>query len=191
MDEAPKTNDSIFKKMVAEKARKAAKSNINPATTIKATKAAERRREEIEAKRKADEDLKKEDRKRANAAKRIKNQIQAMVQVENEKDTIEKKTWEEERLRAAEAKKREELETKRSLKEWVKKGWAQPSLIQRFNDSKQKQNALKGGNLMGKVQAMMKTKEILQNAGVNPNEVLTQSQKDDLADAEYISKNAK
>ena len=59
MDEEPPKQTDMFTKLIADKARKAAQnSNINPATTAKATAAAKKRREEIENNRKMDEDLK-------------------------------------------------------------------------------------------------------------------------------------
>lgn len=60
--------------------------------------------------------------------------------------------------------------------------------MQRFKEGEDKWKTSKNGNLMDKFSAMMKASEILKSNGIDPKDVLTQEQKDDLADAEYIKK---
>jgi hypothetical protein len=62
--------------------------------------------------------------------------------------------------------------------------------MQRFKEGEDKRKTSKNGSLMDKYSAMMKASEILKQNGIDPKDVLTAEQKDDLADAEYIKKNS-
>ena len=71
------------------------------------------------------------------------------------------------------------------------KGRTQPSLMERFKQEETKRRANKEAGLMDKFTAMKKTSEILRKNGINPHDVLTDEQRDDLADAEFLEKQAK
>jgi len=60
--------------------------------------------------------------------------------------------------------------------------------MQRFKEGEDWRKTNKNGSLMDKFSAMMKASDILKSNGIDPKDVLTQEQKDDLADAEYIKK---
>lgn len=74
------------------------------------------------------------------------------------------------------------------INELKEKGRSQPSLMQRFKEGEDKRRTNKAGNLMDKFSAMMKASDILKQNGLDPKDVLSSEQKDDLADAEYLKK---
>ncbi len=124
---------------------------------------------------------------------RIKTKIQAIVATEDNTATKKK-----EREIAQQQKKedmiRKDKDSKKWLQERVKNGRSQPSLIERFKKSEKQKGMMKGtettGSLMNKFAAMKGVQETLKRNGIEPKGVLTQDQMDDLADAEYMEKNA-
>ena len=140
-----------------------------------------KKREDLEAKRKAEEEKKKEALDRIEKQNRIKSTVQSALKDRIANDN-EKKKFDLDKRKADQ--RMAEKETKAKIQEAIDRARSRPLLVESIHEKKQASN-------LAKIKATKNFMEILKNTGVDPNKHMTDEQKELLAEDEYLEKRKK
>ena len=140
-----------------------------------------KKREDLEAKRKAEEEKKKEALDRIEKQNRIKSTVQSALKDRIANDN-EKKKFDLDKRKADQ--RMAEKETKAKIQEAIDRARSRPLLVESIHEKKQASN-------LAKIKATKNFMEILKNTGVDPYKHMTDEQKELLAEDEYLEKRKK